>query len=516
MYITRLGLQGIEETVERPIHNGIIRDIKQFLVIDANTKVFMDPNELNTDIDRTKDKLGQVRSNNSPRDEYLIVESEEVGADGFDIDLVNNTPGTYPIYYDGDVNAKILPVLHKRTVNMSIKYFNKSKSKVNAIVNRIRLMASSDGMYKTHTLEYHYAVDRYVLGLVSNINDLKNKRLTTALPLEDYIQDTFDNRVDYLNSLDGHVEKMSIAIREAQLEVLGYITDDTNNLNKEFESDSNGYSITINYSFSYDKPIALLMQYPIIVFNTPIDKRYRVKQERRLPRVGLRTRETQPFYEAFSDKIEKIVKTNDEYIHIPVEDNYTVPDSNVNYRKLFSVLTVVDETSPTSLFYLDEIPGIVLKDSIIEYIKADKDNLSKQYGGLFYFELYNYNKRQYNNDIVIEVVTETINGVPTERVKVSTTTPMVIKGEYRVVISILDKIFNMEVTRKDAMLKIIDTIDFKYKDKPIDTISNSFISMYFISTINEYVLMTEYITYIKDMKYPSIPKTVAIIGTVIK
>lgn len=516
MYITRLSLHGIEESVDRPIHNSVVNDIKKLLVIDSDTKVFMDTYEPSSNIDTTKDKLGQIRSNNAPRDEYMTVDINEDSAEGFGLDLVNNTPGTYPIYYDSEINAKILPVLHKRTITMSVKYINKSKSKVNAVLNRIRLMSSNDGMYKPHTLEYHYGLDNYVLSLISNINDLKNDKLTTPITLEEYINNTFDNRVDYLNSLDGVIGKMGIGIREAQIEVLGYITNEVHNLKKDFNDTHNTYSITIDYKFSYDKPIALLMQYPIMVFNHPIDARYRVKQERKLPKIGLRTKDTQPYYDAFSEKIEKIVKPTDNYIHLPVEDNYEVPKLNDNYHRLFSILTQVDTNTPTDLFYLDELPGIVFKDSIIDYIKLDKDNLSKQYGGLLYFELYNYTKREYNNKIIIDLVTENINGVDVERVKLSTTEPMSVKGEYRVVVSILNKIFNMETTRKDALIKLIDSVDLKYSDVPIDTISNSYITMFHIDTLNEYILLTDYVSYIEDKKYPSIPKTVAVIGTVVK
>lgn len=516
MYITRLSLHGIEETVGRPIHNSVINDVKKLLVIDKDTKVFMDEFEPNTSVDRSKDKLGQSRSNNAPRDEYMIVEIAEDSSEGFDLNLVNNTPGTYPVYYDSEINAKILPVLHKRDITMTIKYVNKSKSKVNAVLNRVRLMSSSDGMYKTHALEYHYGIDTYVLGLVSNINDLKNLRLPQAVELEEYIQATFDNRVDYVNSLDGNVNKMSIAIREAQLEVIGYITGDVSNLKKEFDESTSTYSISLEYKFSYDKPIALLMQYPIIVFNTPIDKRYRVKPIHKLPKLGLRTKDSSAYYDTFSEKIEKMVKPNDNYVHIPIEDNYEVPKLNDNYNRLFSVLNAVDINNPNLLFYLDELPNIHLKDSIIEYIKQDKDNLSKQYGGLLYFELYNYTKCQYGNRIVIEVVNEVINGVNTERVKLTTTKPMVIKGEYRVVVSVLNKLYNMETTAKDKLLKLVDTIDLEYKSNPITTVSNSYITLFHIETINEYMLLTEYVSYVEDKGYPAIPKTVAIIGTIVQ
>jgi len=516
MYVTKLSLQAVEETVDRPIHNSVINDIKKLIVIDKDTKVFMDTHEPSVNIDRSKDKLGQVRSNNAPRDEYMVVEIEEDNADGFSLDLINNTPGTYPIYYDKEINSKIVTVLHKRTINMSIKYVNKSKSKVNAVLNRLRLMSSKDSMYQKHSLDYHYDLDNYVLGLLSNINDLKNDKLTTPLELEEYIQNTFDNRVDYINSLDGDVSKMSIGIREAQLEVVGYIINEINTLKKEFSESTNTYSLTINYRFNYEKPIALILQYPIMVFNRPIDARYRVKQERKLPKLGLRTKDSQAYYDAFSEKIEKIVKSNDSYIHYPIEDEYEVPKLSDSYKRLFSVIAVVDIDNPNLLFYLDEIPGINIKDSIAEYIKLDGANLSKQYGGLFYFELYNYTKKQYDNKVIIEGVTENIDGVDVDRIKLTTEKPMSIKGEYRLIVSVLEKIFNMEITRKNEMIKLIDNIDIKYKDNPIDTISNSYITMFHIDTINEYILLTDYVAYIKDMPYPNIPKTVAVIGTIVK
>lgn len=495
MYTAKLSLPAIEETIDKPVQRGVVTDIKTLIGVSSDIHVIYDTVETPNGKNDTKDKLGQVRSYNSPRDEFLSVSVEEVPTDGYELSVTNNAPGTYPIYYDVEVNSKITPIIHNRSVTLTVKYFNKSKSRVNGILNKLRLMSSTDGMYKEHTLEYHYVMGAHILNLIIMINELKNLRLATAVTLEEYMTATFDNRLDYTNSLTSDALAMVLAIREAQVGVLGYISSDVNSINKDYDKDSGLYSIEFEYKFEYNKPIALIVQYPLTVYNTPVYEKYRIPVVKKLSKQGLRTKDTSPYYLKYGDRVEHLLKPKDTYIHIPIEDHTNLPDLLSAYAKLFSVCLAVDETVPNDVFYIDELPDIVFKQSILDFLAIDKDNLSLQYMSLFYFELFNGTKKVYGNDIIVTPVTEDIGGVLTDRIKLSTTLPLEITGEYRLVMNVLTDMTVMDTVSKARVLDIVKTIDFEYQAVPTSTFSNSYITLFHIETADEFIELTDYVNY---------------------
>ena len=84
-----------------------------------------------------------------------------------------------------------------------------------------------------------------------------------------------DVRADFTHTLDADPSKSELVVREAQIDVPGYIIDDIYNLKPEYEEDFGYWTFEFNYGMIYEKPITLLAQYPVLIYNQIIDKQFR-------------------------------------------------------------------------------------------------------------------------------------------------------------------------------------------------------------------------------------------------
>lgn len=405
MLAFRADLQAIEETITRNIQISVVSDIKKLLGISHDVYTIYDEKD-NTI--KTKNSLGEVKGHNTFKEDIFNVDMEETTEEGHELTLVVYRPDFKPIYQDEDINAKITPIYLPRKLEFKIKYSNRSKSKLYSIANKLKLFTSTDGMYKLHDLEYHYVIPNFVLKLLMHFNNLKNLRYDDGdkLALENYIDKYFDNRVDVIHTLDANFNKSNVTIREAQVEAEGYIQDDTHGVQVEFDETFNMYYIEFTYGLTYEKPVSLLVEYPIMVFNNVIDKQFRTfigTNEKNNPRAKpVKGRGDMVELTSRYNVIDSFNSTY--YIRLPYYDDEVIPKPTMYITRVFSVLLRVDENDPTYLLNIkDELPKVKIKDDFLKFIiKSEYPYVGNEYESFIYLELFKDSKKDYKNKVIME------------------------------------------------------------------------------------------------------------------
>lgn len=427
MILTRMPLFGIEDTVTRPIVITVTDDIKELIGVSRDVYTTYD---IKDTITKEKNKLGNIQTTNTVHDESITAEYFEDSVDGMELSMLPNKPDTYPIYKDEDIGSQFLPVYHNRTMTINFKFSSKSKSKIFSIINRLRLYTSNDGMYKRHELEYHYVLPLHLLKLLAHINSLKNIRLPSnkQLDLDKYAESTFDDRADFANTLDGNSGKTDLVIREAQLEVQGYITGSLHNIKPERDDETSTWSVSFEYQFRYEKLVVLFLSYPIVIYNNIIAKEFRTFKKDKMPnRNAIRHKGSKDLH-ALTDRDSLYAKrSNNEVINIPKEDSFDIKSTPSFITRIFSILTMVDYGNPTELFNLAQIPKYSFKENIIDFIISEREYINQMHHSIFYFELYRDGKIDSSNKLLID-----------EEGNLTTEVPMDIMSTYRVVISIIN------------------------------------------------------------------------------
>lgn len=387
MIYTRFELQALEETVTRPILIEVGYGIKELLGIDKDTYTKYD---IKDNIILRKNKLGNIKIDNTTKSEMMYVESTESGLEEHELALIPVRPDFRPIYVDKDIRAKFQPIHHPRRMSLRVKYLARSKSKMFSVVNRLKLYNANDGMYNDLSLSYSYSLPNYVGKLLIEINNLKNKRLDPALTLEEYINSTFDNRIDLANSIDGDIFKSNLVIRESQSRIEGYITDNLHDINPEYNEEAAEWSLEFEYTFVYEKPISLLLRYPILVYNTMINKFFRnFIKTKKLSKDAYRSARSSDLYAVTEPDRSFKLRDGNYYLTVPEVDSEKLPYPPAFYARMFSVLVIVDEEDRKTLFNINDIPKIKFREHVLKFILGSEcEYVSDKFKSLFYIELY--------------------------------------------------------------------------------------------------------------------------------
>ena len=267
--------------------------------------------------------------------------------------------------------------------------------------------------------------------MLSHFNDLKNKRKRPdrQLSFSDYLARTFDTRLDLGGNLGKTIDNYTLYIREAQVNLEGYISDSVHDIKPEFDDNLNHWGITFRYRITFDKPVGLLLNYNMMVWNTPIAKEFRDFQHientsnraihpRSLRGVNLTTI-GHPIWHTRPRK---------DYLTIPVEDNRLPNLITPRYlTRMFSVLTMVDSNDPTLLFNIDEIPNYKFKDSVRRLLlESEYKYIGIPGASIIFASLIEDNRESYTNRIILS-----------QDGTLRTTHPMDYKKTYRVMFSLL-------------------------------------------------------------------------------
>lgn len=429
MYSLKADLHGLEETITRPMLVSVVEDIKKLLGLRKDVDVIFNVKD---NIIKQKTSTGNVIGNNSVKGDRISIEYEETVEDVSGKRLTSARPDFAYIYQDEEIGSWIMPIYNSRKMNISFTYSNKSKSKIFSISNKLSLYTSSDGYDQLHDIEYAYIIPNFVNKLLMEINNLKNTRLVDKLTLEQYIDQHFDDRVDFANTLDGDIGKTELAIQEAQVDIEGYILDDVDGIKPEYDDSTGYWNIRFNYEYVYEKPLSLLLHYPLLVYNHVINKFFRdfhnekPKYSKNAIRTG-RARELYNIIDRQQDVNDPLtLKHREQYLRIPEADKVTLPFINRVYLRLCSIMVQVDEDNKKSLFNIKDVPGLKFKERYLEYLIQNREYISKECECIFYFELWNMTNKDYSNKILLD-----------EQGELTTMYDMDIKGAYRVTINIL-------------------------------------------------------------------------------
>ena len=454
---TKIMLQGLEETVTRPIQIIVANDIKKLLGLGRDIYIAFDPTDER--IAKIKNQLGDIDHDNTTFEEYILLETEESTEEGTELYMTTVKPDTYPIYQDIEIDSYIQAINQRRQLDFTFTYRNKSKSLVHSLANKLKLMTGDDGMYYRHELEYGYNIPPFVIKLLSHFNDLKNKRKRPdrQLSFSDYLARTFDTRLDLGGNLGKTIDNYTLYIREAQVNLEGYISDSVHDIKPEFDDNLNHWGITFRYRITFDKPVGLLLNYNMMVWNTPIAKEFRDFQHientsnraihpRSLRGVNLTTI-GHPIWHTRPRK---------DYLTIPVEDNRLPNLITPRYlTRMFSVLTMVDSNDPTLLFNIDEIPNYRFKKSVYDMLlKSEYKWVGIPCCSVIFISLICGEVEQYENRIIMDA-----------EGNLRTTKPMDVTKTYRVMFSLLNDLDMLNPGSTRRINRFIDDEMDAYREK---------------------------------------------------
>lgn len=444
---TRIKLFGTNETITRPVIIQVLKNLSKeigtasepYLYLDENSEIVKARNKSGSNL-RNEDTAAFNAASVNVLESLRVTDFKESIEEGYEMNRLLNDPDSTPIIIDEEAGVRIQPVMQKRKVEMSIEYSTTDKVYLDGVLDTLRLLpAYSNGQFR-HDIDYKVQVPDLVPKLLINVYMLKKKLWTEEemIPFSKYLSDIGDRRLDMLIPETGEIRDATLSYREKQMGIFGYFTDELSQVEAEEEETNNGFKISLNYTFTYDKPIAMQLRYPIMVYNRPLHKSFfnfykAPSRSQWLNYLGadqsLMTDYGLPKQTYGSQFFTKFVK-------IPEHDDTLPRDYPDHITRFVSYLFRVDPNDRYDIGNIDDLYKLEFTKPFKELLlNSERDVIGKMDRSIVYFCLYENERISRNNEVYID-----------ENGNFKSREPMDMRKRYRLVGFILNDLNYLKLT----------------------------------------------------------------------
>lgn len=394
-----LNVESSEQTITRRVILDVAKDLAIALGLPEETEVrYPQTNEPETLKQSLDERLG-----NTPLDPRMdvYIEAQERYID----ENIHTTPITAKytplIFSDSALELRLAPVYARMRVELTVTIRLPDRARVRRLFDDLRLYASKNRDWFYHELHYVYLFPMAAYAIISKVHELREAQAGYGESFKEYLSAHLDEQVTMLSNLSG--EERRLAKEEVQTGVLGYpdFTSAPETIERLDEDSSAEFDFT--YTFEYDKPFNLHMEYPLVVHNQPMPSRYFTH----LPAFDLPLRKTRDT--RFSENIKPWMRHRDliTHYHGPAVPSFMdwYPPSHPHYiYGIFRLLLLIDTDTPHSLFDFNDLGRLSLDSDYLDLIRRERSYLHDPHQS--FFQLYLYEDDRPKSSEHLEVTSE--------------------------------------------------------------------------------------------------------------
>lgn len=264
-------LNDVDAAIIRPVAAGIIEDVKRITGIDKKCKtVFLgtlgraaQPDSLigtdPTDVS-SSDMLIQFELEEDPLDEMALVNG------------VYNRNHHF-VFSDPILGIDIKPVYTQTEFTLNIKGRFPDKNSAVKWRNEFRRFTMSGRRTNTHVITYHYPLPLESIVVLAELHRLRERRAPYNQTFETYIRNHIGDKITTLADQAGN--NQTVAIAESQINVIGWFDIIAQPDPSQLDKEKSTYEVTFVYKYRMDKPISVVMRYPLMVHNQILSNKFR-------------------------------------------------------------------------------------------------------------------------------------------------------------------------------------------------------------------------------------------------
>lgn len=454
----KIPIFGTEETIERKIDTSIINDIRRILCLEKDN-CYITFNEEGSSNKLKSKGFNGVHTDTTVGVFEIHVESEENPQEDLALVRAPEARNGYNVFQDPEILVYFYPLKQYRTRTFNITFKHKSKAFINTLKDKLTLMPIQYKTGKIHKLEYYYVIPKPLIYMIDTFRKLKNNISEEKLNLLQYITKYSMAGLSFNQTNPPYTYKTDVISKESSNNVIGRITNNLYEIKKS-KNDSY-YTLELEYEIYYEKPLMIIVEYPLMIFNQPIDQRYSkcfALPVDYTPRYGKWAKTWNHIYE-FTNNMDNIVLNNKNFLVIPSVDRPLGIIEEHGYKTISQILLKVDDNY--DICNLFKIPGVTFKESFIEFIKKNTDTITTLYKNIFNVSLYKNGKKDYENKLFMD-----------EEGNIFSTFPLNKKYTYHLVIKGLTDLTLLYQDDKEKILKYFDNMYYKDLEKDNKEIDN--------------------------------------------
>lgn len=329
-----------------------------------------------------------------PNSTKMIVSFSEDPTDDYTIQSLNHMKESFPIILDETRDIRIHPVHRMYSMTMTIEYHSDSKATSQKWLDemRTRIMKGRSEFYLN--LEYYYALPTNLLNLLMHVHEkMESSAAPTGLTFEDWLDNQLMIPIKHVaNQIQEH---KTITFPERQSEVLGWFDFESSPETPEAE-EAGMYQTSIGFTFHYQRPMQLFVDYPFLIHNKPIAKKYRDRKTMMTFREEF-IRRVSRTKGALDDMLAYMVNNRIPYVQYPENDDWVPNETEEPNRTLilYTGLVMVDPDDPRQIMNLSNLGDMQFTSKFLEYFSHAGNELFVHHGTPFDFRLYENRKRKY-------------------------------------------------------------------------------------------------------------------------
>lgn len=389
MPVVETTLPDIAQAVTRPVIFDVIKQIQKITKIDEKAKIFYPG-----DAQRMQQPGSNIGDSNRDAlmqsNQILFIEVEE----DYDPDTLSSTAINYlehlPVFNDPKLNVVICPIYVATVVTINFKYRTQSKAEALRWRDDVRVRVSKLRDINLHDLTYHYLLPMPFEELLLRIWELREATAGYGDQFEEYVISNASTRLTVLGDLTN--KQTRLAISETQARVVGQFGFDGVPERPE-RDDSNGtWTISFSYKFTYDRPAACNIRYPIIVHNQLLPSEYtdyinELEDPEKKERSFSYSFRALNYFES-TTQFKQYLNPNP-IITIPEFDQFSPTTVIPGSSTVFYVLCTFDESMPNVLVDLKDLGDMRIDDDVMAFIlESEYPFITKSYRSILHLDMY--------------------------------------------------------------------------------------------------------------------------------
>jgi len=381
-------------SVTRRVSANVLQHLTELMGLPESTEVFLPGQTQAVPLNNAEFGICCKGDHTYPGDSRMVVTVvEEVAEDNALSESVMDKQEP-PIFLDKVHNIEIYPVYRHVKLTANIEFIAASATQAQRWLDDMRAMFSAGRTENVLDLEYYYQPPEGMMMALKGCHDaIMKSNWPITQTFEEWTMSFLTKGIYPKDLTTVAGTHHTLAVAEHQFDVLGWFDWTTTPDTPERNGDGSGtFTVNINYQINYKRPTHVYMEYPMLLRQYPISKKFR---------------HTEPywFYRDRLRKVSRVKEAFDEfrfiegaagvvpYVHYPnTDDWYPPPKQQLGYAiPLFTGLVMLGKLDQQTLVDLTNLGECRFSPHFLEYFYAQGNAAINPPTSLLEFRLYKNN-----------------------------------------------------------------------------------------------------------------------------
>lgn len=425
------------DSITRPVTTGIVRDLINYLGLPNTTSVKY------TGSAGESAQSGSVLAESGeytkfPFQDKVSVDLEETYLEEGVLNTAVSRRDNRPIFDDPQLMVSLRPVYTKTEATLSLRYRATSEVQAQKWRDTIRRRMTQGMQALLHEVIYHYPVPAVFHAVMSEIHSKRELVEGYGETFEEWLRNHYDARMTVLSNLDG--SRGIVAIPEKQIQVQGWLSFVTEPDKPEKATEGDTWVVGFDYTYQYDKPTAMVIDYPIVVHNQLLDDKFLNFEKPYNPyNVPRRPSYSGALNDAFS-RINYNPEMAFQGVVVPEFDDWKPKGQRYRTVPLFTSLVGVELDDPCQVVNLLDLGDTTLTQPVINHLFRHRSYLTTYLASVFHITVYRGDVAQNGQNFYVD-----------EDLNVRTWEPLSARDVNHVRVSLVTDLRNLSSLAKEAL-----------------------------------------------------------------